>query len=107
RVSTMESAIPRHLTEPRIYRNRKAETFRPPYPSYVARFDPKVEQVVMAYLGVQFATSEPPVIAREALAVLAEAAGGPNGPDHHERARYVDEAGYTTILSILYWTDPH
>jgi aldoxime dehydratase len=29
-----------------------------------------------------------------------------DGPDHRDQARYIDEAGYHNILTILYWTDP-
>jgi aldoxime dehydratase len=102
----MESAIPAHLTVERVHPPRKPETFRPPYPSFSARFDPAIEQVVMAYLGVQYATPEPPAVVAAALAELLAGAGGAYGPDHRDQARYVDEAGYQTILNILYWTDP-
>lgn len=102
----MESAIPAHLTLKRVHPPRKARSFRPPYPSFSARFDPAVEQVVMAYLGVQYATPQPPALVSIALAELLARAHGVDGPDHRDQARYRDEAGYHTILNILYWTDP-
>jgi aldoxime dehydratase len=104
----MESAIPAHLTvERRVHPARKSETFRPPYPSFSARFDPAVGQVVMAYLGLQYATPEPPAVVAAAQSdLLADLLAGASGPDHRDQARYVDEAGYHTILNILYWTDP-
>lgn len=98
----MESAIPAHLTVERSRPTRKSGTFRPPYPSFSARFRPAVQQVVMAYFGVQYASDEPPAVVESALARLAQAVG----PAHRERARYVDEAGYRTIVDIHYWTDP-
>ena len=48
----MESAIPAHLRYPRTRPARVSEDYTPPYPSWVARMDPSVKQVVMAYLGV-------------------------------------------------------
>src|SRR5262249_6337632 len=76
------------------------------YPSFSARFDPAVEQVVMAYLGVQYATPQPPAVVSVALAELLASAHGVDGPDHRDQARYRDEADYHTILNTLYWTDP-
>ena len=102
----MESAIPAHLTVERVHPPRKSTSFRPPYPSFSARFDPAVEQVVMAYLGVQYATPQPPAVVTIALAELLASAHGVDGPDHRDQARYLDQAGYHNILNILYWTDP-
>lgn len=102
----MESAIPAHLSVERVHPPRKPASFRPPYPSFSARFGPGVEQVVMAYLGVQYATPQPPALVRIALVELLASAHGVDGPDHRDQARYIDEAGYHNILTILYWTDP-
>lgn len=98
----MESAIPPHLTCERAGPKRKSAAFRPPYPSFSARFDPSVQQVVMAYFGVQHAAEKPPPVAESALARLA----GTAASAHRERARYVDAAGYYTTVEIRYWTDP-
>ncbi|MBP2327905.1 aldoxime dehydratase [Kibdelosporangium banguiense] len=98
----MESAIPPYLTVERTRSSRKSDTFQPPYPSFSARFDPSMQQVVMAYFGVQHASQDPPPVAEAALTRLAGTAGGA----HRERARYVDEAGYHTTLEIRYWTNP-
>jgi aldoxime dehydratase len=102
----MEPAIPAHLAVPRVNPPRKSASFRPPYPSFSARFDTAVEQVVMAYLGVQYATPEPPALVTAALCELLVSADEADGPEHRDQARYVDEAGYHTILNILYWTNP-
>jgi aliphatic aldoxime dehydratase len=99
----VESAIPAHLTLERVHPPRKSTSNRAPYPSFSARFDPAVEQVVMAYLGVQYATPQPPAVVTVALAELLASAHGVDGPDHRDQARYLDEAGYH---NILYWTDP-
>ena len=58
----------------------------------------------MAYYGVQHRGALP-AAASAALAELQQAVGAPDGPAHHDRAWYVDEAGYDTLLTVLYWTD--
>jgi aldoxime dehydratase len=55
---------------------------------------------------VQYATPLPPALVRIDVADLLARAHDVNGPDHRDQARYTDEAGYHTILNILYWTDP-
>ena len=44
----MESAIPAHLRTARTRTRRIPDDYCPPYPSYVARHRPAVQQVVMA-----------------------------------------------------------
>ncbi|MEV4596963.1 phenylacetaldoxime dehydratase family protein [Amycolatopsis sp. NPDC049253] len=102
----MESSIAEHLRVDRVHPRRKPDSFHPPYPSFSARFDPGVDQVVRAYLGVQYRTPEPPSVVIAALAELDAARSGEHAPDHHDRARFVDEAGYATVLTTFYWTDP-
>ncbi|TWO72758.1 phenylacetaldoxime dehydratase family protein [Caenimonas sedimenti] len=101
----MESAIPVHLQCPRTRQKRVPDDYQPPYPSFVARFQPAVAQVAMAYFGLQFRgsmTAQP----REALAGLEQAFSAANAPGHWDRASHVDEAGYTNIISIAYWDRP-
>lgn len=100
----MESAIPSHLRTERTRARRIPDDYRPPVPAYVARFGPAVTRVTMAYFGVQFAGDEPPSV-RGALDRITTAFADGNGPSHWDRARYVDEAGFTTILTVAYWDD--
>lgn len=101
---TLESSIPEHLrTERRCPRRAGAESFVPPYPSFVARFRPSVKQVVMAYLGVQFRDRTPAVDA--ALRTLDGGLEGADRPRHHDRARETDAAGFTNLVTIAYWDD--
>lgn len=100
----MESSIADHLRLERIRHTRKGEDFQPPYPSFSARFDPAVTRVVMAYYGLQFQGAIPPS-ATEAVRELHSAAELVDGPAYRDQARYTDEAGYETIINILYWTD--
>jgi aldoxime dehydratase len=103
----MESAIPQYLTLPRTEPARMKPGWQPPYPSFVARFAPTVQHVVMAYFGVQYpAAGPPPAIVPAALAGLAAACAAPDGPGQADRAEYVDEAGYQTIITVAYWDDP-
>ncbi len=103
----MEPAIPQHLMSHRTQPARMKPDWQPPYPSFVARFAPSVARVAMAYFGVQYPSEgEPPAIARTALADLAAACSGSDGPGWVDRAAYVDEAGYRTVITIAYWDDP-
>ncbi len=104
--SAMESSIAPHLTVARTFPTRKSSSFHPPYPSFSARFDPTVTKVVMAYYGVQYRSAEAPATVTSALAELTDAAGRQDGPAYRDQARYVDEAGFTTVVCILYWLDP-
>src|ERR1700685_3434707 len=102
----MESAIPKHLQCPRLRHRRVPDDYIPPYPATVARYKPGVKPVVMAYFGVQYRGAPAPSAADNALQSIANAFGGDKGPGHWDRAVYVDEAGFTNIISISYWDDP-
>ena len=101
----MESAIPDHLVTARTRHRRVPDDYRPPYPSYVARHAPSVNRVVMAYFGLQYRGAQPSRVPAE-LAAIAGAFAAEGGPKHWDRARYVDESGYDTVISIAYWDEP-
>ena len=98
----MESAIPAHLTVARTRPGRMKEGYAPPYPSFVARMEPAVRQVVMAYFGLQFRGGAPV----GALDVLDTAFAAVDGPGHHDRAQSTAPDGTTDLVSIAYWDDP-
>ncbi|MDA9435133.1 phenylacetaldoxime dehydratase family protein [Bradyrhizobium sp. CCBAU 51627] len=100
----MESAIPAHLETQRTRHKRVPDDYRPPYPSFVARYKPGVNRVVMAYFGVQYRGAAP-AAAAEALAEIAGLFAGEGGPSHWDRAHYVDQAGHANIVSVAYWDD--
>ena len=102
----MESAIPKHLECPRTRHRRVADDYTPPYPSSVARFKPDVQQVVMAYFGVQHHGKAVPNGADKDLKSIASAFGSDQGPSHWDRAVYVDEAGFLNVISVGYWDAP-
>jgi aldoxime dehydratase len=100
----MESAIPSHLKVERTRHRRVPDDYQPPYPSFVARHGPAVEKVVMAYFGVQHKGDAPPACAT-ALSWIADVFATPHGPRHWDRASYMDEAGYSNVVSVAYWDD--
>ena len=100
----MESAIPEHLQSARTRHRRVPDDYAPPYPSFVARHKPAVARVVMAYFGVQ-TRGEPSKAAEQALAWIVAAFGQDGGPTHWDRARYIDEAGFTNVVTVAYWDD--
>jgi aldoxime dehydratase len=99
----MESAIPEHLRSARTRHRRVPDDYVPPYPSFVARHKPTVQRVVMAYFGVQF--RGPPEAAEQAIDWIGSCLQSKDGPSHWDRARYVDEAGFTNIVTVAYWDD--
>jgi aldoxime dehydratase len=101
----MESAIPEHLRTARSRHRRIPDDYAPPYPGYVARHKPGVKRVVMAYLGVQY-RGEAPAAAAAALQRIVAAFAAADAPGHWDRASYVDEAGFTNVISIAYWDAP-
>jgi aldoxime dehydratase len=100
----MESAIPPHLQTARSRHRRVPDDYQPPYPSFVARYKPQVSRVVMAYFGVQYREPAPSVVT-SALAHMVQRFAATGGPLHWDRAHYVDEAGYSNVLSVAYWDD--
>ena len=89
----------------RARRHRRVpDDYQPPYPSFVARHTPAIKRVVMAYFGLQYRGAVPPA-ASEALAQIRGAVAGDNGPSHWDRAQYVDQAGFATVVSVAYWDD--
>ena len=100
----MESAIPEHLRTTRARHRRIPDDFAPPYPSFVARHTPRVERVVMAYFGVQ-SRGEPSKAAAQAVARIASSFEATGGPSHCDRAVYLDEAGFTNVVTAAYWDD--
>ena len=103
---SLESAIPPHLQCPRTRQRRVSDDYQPPFPSTVARYDPSVTQVVMAYFGVQYCSDRMPLPVARALKMLAAAFASDRGARHWDRAQYVDEAGFTNMISVGYWDAP-
>ncbi|MDB5519359.1 MAG: phenylacetaldoxime dehydratase [Tardiphaga sp.] len=99
----MESAIPEPLRSARTRHRRVTDDYVPPYPSFVARHKPTAQRVVMAYFGVQF--RGPPEAAEQAIDWIGSCLQSKDGPSHWDRARYVDGAGFTNVVTVAYWDD--
>src|SRR5258708_34976220 len=97
----MESAIPEHLRSARTRHRRVPDDYAPPYPSFVARHKPSVARVVMAYFGVQ-TRGAPSNAAEQALARIVSCFESNGGPTHWDRARDIDEAGFTNTGTVAY-----
>lgn len=100
----MESAIPQHLRIGCPRAKRLRDGYQPAYPSFVARYEPGVKRVVMAYFGLQYRDAAAS-LAQKALDWLDRAFGEGGGPAHSDKARFVDELGYTNVVTAAYWTD--
>ncbi|WGD56118.1 phenylacetaldoxime dehydratase family protein [Bradyrhizobium sp. CB1650] len=100
----MESAIPPHLETKRSRHKRVPDDYQPPYPSFVARYKPGVDRVVMAYFGVQYRGALP-AAATETLAEIDRRLAATVGPSHWDRAHYVDQSGHENNVSVAYWDD--
>lgn len=98
----MESAIPTHLRTERSRTLRIPDDYTPPVPAYVARFKPSVSRVVMAYFGVQY-IGMPSASAGQALNWISSRLNMDGGATHWDRASYIDEAGYTNVVTVGYW----
>lgn len=102
----MESAIDTHLKCPRTLSRRVSEDYTPPFPMFVARGDRSLEQVVMAYFGVQFRDeSQRP----QSLAALRHIVGSfqlTDGPVSHDLTHHVDGHGHHNFMAVAYWSDP-
>src|SRR5882757_2902381 len=102
----MDSAIPPALRCPRTRTRRIEDDYAPPYPAWVARADPSVGPVVMAYFGVQSSGQARQAAARKAIDQIVASLKIDDGPAHHDLAHYVDPENYDTSIAIGYWTSP-
>jgi aldoxime dehydratase len=102
----VESAIPKNLECPRTRARRVADSYVPPYPAYTARAHPAFERVVMGYFGVQASGPGAQSKCQAALTTIVRGFADTDGPGHHDRAHFVDAAGYDNRIAIAYWRDP-
>ncbi|MDT4998376.1 MAG: aliphatic aldoxime dehydratase [Mycobacterium sp.] len=100
------SAIPHHL---RVDRTVPPTRNPPKGDSAFASFSHILPETVttlsIAYIGVQSATVSWERLA-DTIRNLDRDLEIDYGPDHHDRARFVDQAGYKTIVIAAYWLKP-
>ncbi len=102
----MESAIDTHLRCPRTLSRRVPDDYEPPFPMWVGRADAAVEQVVMAYLGVQYRDDEHRPAALSALREIVDGFAVTDGPVHHDLTDHVDNEDHHNLMVVGYWSDP-
>ena len=102
----MESAIDTHLRCPRTLSRRVADDYQPPFPMWVGRADTSLQQVVMAYLGVQYADDAKRSDALAALRHIVGTFEGADGPVHHDLTDHVDNHDHHNLMVVAYWADP-
>jgi aldoxime dehydratase len=100
------SAIPQHL---RVGRTVPPTRNPPKGDSAFASFSHFLPETVttlsIAYIGVQSASADWEHLA-DAIRNVDRGLEIDYGPDHRDRARYVDSAGYKTIVIAAYWLNP-
>ncbi|MET4165087.1 MULTISPECIES: aliphatic aldoxime dehydratase [Gordonia] len=102
----MESAIDTHLTCPRSISRRVPDDYEPPFPMWVGRADHRIQQVTMAYLGVQSSGAEHRTEALAAVRQIAASLQHADGPAHHDITHHTDNQGYDNFMIVGYWSDP-
>ena len=96
----MESAIDTHLTCPRTLSRRVPDDYQPPFPMFVGRADTALQQVVMAYLGVQYADEAKRPDALAALRHMVGTFEVPDGPVHHDLTHHVDNQDHHNLMVV-------
>lgn len=72
---------------------------------YSAQFDPSTQHIQTMYLGVQSHGGSWADLTA-ALPGIQRLFALPDGPVHHDYARFVDPQGALTLFGVAYWTDP-
>jgi aldoxime dehydratase len=102
----MESAIDTHLKCPRTLSRRVSDDYTPPFPMFVARGDEALQQVVMAYFGVQYADEGQRPQALAALRHIVDSFNLSDGPISHDLTHHVDNQDHHNLMTVAYWSDP-
>lgn len=102
----LDSSIPSHLRCPRTRTRRVSDTWKPPIPAYSARGEENIQQLVMAYFGVQSKGDDIKGRARAAFQEIVKSFKETDGPERHDLVQFVDGDGYLNLIAVAYWTDP-
>ncbi|MBK5006680.1 aliphatic aldoxime dehydratase [Pseudomonas sp. S32] len=102
----MESAIDKHLKCPRSLSRRVPDDYQPPFPMWVARAGEHMQQVVMAYLGVQYQGQHHQPAALQAMGQIVASFSLADGPLNHDLTHHTDNSGYDNLMVVGYWKDP-
>ncbi|KAF1956704.1 phenylacetaldoxime dehydratase [Byssothecium circinans] len=100
----LENAIPEHLQKARTCPVRTPANYKPPFPSYCARFPTSMDDLVMAIIGAQYAersTSDGSGIST--LKGFMTDAPEAVRPSFWEVASVTDKKGAYNIAILAYW----
>ncbi|KAH8644860.1 aldoxime dehydratase [Alternaria alternata] len=100
----LECAIPEHLHKERTCPVSTPPNYVPPFPAYCARFPTKMDELVMAVIGAQYAS----VAGNDGTAIsklqdFVNKALESKRPSFWEVASVVDKRGAYSIAVIAYW----
>jgi aldoxime dehydratase len=101
----MESAIDTHLKCPRTLSRRVPDDYQPPFPMWVGRAEVDLQQVVMAYLGVQYQGPAQRPAALGAMRQIVASFAADDGPLHYDLTHHLDNQGYDNLIVVGYWKD--
>lgn len=103
----LESAIPEELRTDRVCPMKMKENWTPPYPSFVARFDPETRQVGILVLGLQLPTEETSQNLLDQHGRMREQLDQELAEDelvrHHDQVTFTDEKGAVNYAFIAYF----
>jgi aldoxime dehydratase len=100
------SAIPRHLrVEWTIPPSRNPPVGDSDFASFSHFLPEAVTTLSVAYIGIQSDSAEWGELSA-AIRTITGRLSGVDGPNHYDRARYVDSAGFKTIVIAAYWLEP-
>ncbi|KAF2641504.1 phenylacetaldoxime dehydratase [Massarina eburnea CBS 473.64] len=100
----LESAIPEHYRKERTCPVSTPPNYEPPFPSYCARFPAKMESLVLAIIGAQYASSSSNDGAGIST-IKKFMTGAPDAvrPSFWEVAAVTDKKGAYNIAVLAYW----
>lgn len=102
----LDSSIPSHLRCPRTRTPRVSDKWNPPVPMYSSRGAESIENLTMAYFGVQSKGDDMKGQACAAFQNILKSFKQPDGPARHDLVQFVDGQGYLNLIAVAYWIDP-
>ncbi len=102
----MESAIAPRLQCPRSLSRRVADDYQPPFPMWVARPQSDLQQVIMAYFGIQYSSEAQKAAALAVARTWIAAFDAGDGPLQHDLTHHIDASGHHNLILVAYWRDP-
>ncbi len=103
---SLDSSIPAHLKCPRTRDRRVNDSWSPPVPAYSARPGEAIQQIVMAYFGVQAKGDDKKGALTAAYQKILATFKLSEGPARHVLVQFVDAEDYLNLIAVAYWIEP-